>query len=621
MVILENMDTDLDHRKLSPPVLIASTFVDTFSEAISEGSFCSKELSVIFYSLLPSNSLSKICFAGPVPWSLRLYFNGGHGIARVLLAISYDEPRSFHVFVKENTIQPVLFFPSLFWENATTGTNYFNFQENLLYVAVHWDEPIEIHTHNALHIAFTILKDIREKAHAVLIQQLAGFLQIGQDEIRAVSSTSGNEDTLRIIADNSMKKKYQCPPERSCIFTHHSTSRQGNLHPSHGLRVLILEISDPLHILKYKLASLYSSVRLNSLASTLIDAQQTGTLQHILRLPVDSLVVMVSSASVPTTENSRNGSSPTSWSCLYVRPYSISVWIQPSNGVVERPLLRQPQIFFLDKQGRRIVSLGFPSKPWIVTVYLKNWPEIMLKGNTRVKVKDGQASFQNLIVSSSCSDCHLIFKVTSPPGAALSVESSSFTVFPVAVSEKSAIIFTALLCSVASMLVLGFVLICWLKKSKRNKNKLRQSQKNKKCSQIQEKQTNCGLHQHCIEKGNEHSTSKREDIKLCEELTEEPLKKLHQKTLSPTLTGTANEIEQDHWLNKRKSTRESLELQELHIKELNEWKKTKQHIIDYVQHKEMKGEQFIDQKHKKHKEMPVTRSEEDVRGKQEITVS
>ncbi|KAG8124489.1 hypothetical protein E2320_019822, partial [Naja naja] len=587
MVILESMDTNLDHRNLFPPLLIASTFVDTFTEATSEGSCCSKELPVIFYSILPSNSLSKICFAGPVPWSLRLYSNGGHGIVRMLLAISYDEPRSFHVFVKENVIQPVLFFSSLFWENATTGTNYFNFQENLLYVAVHWDEPIEIYTHSALHIAFTISENTGEKAQAMIIQQLASFLQIGQDEIRAVSSTSGNENTLRMIADNSMKRKYQCPLERSCIFTRHSTSQQGGLHPSHvmhhGLRVLILEISDPLHTLKYKLDSSYSSVRFNSLASILIDAQQIGRLQHILRLPVDSLVVMVSSASVPATENSRNGSSPTSWSCLYVRPYSISVWIQPSNGVVERPLLRQPQIIFLDKQGRRIVSLGFPSKPWFVTAYLQNHPEIMLKGAT------------------------------------LSVESSSFTVSPVAVSEKSAIIFSALLCSVASMLVLGFVVICWLKKSKRKRNKLRQSLKNKKCPQIQENQTNCGIPQHCIGKEYEHSTSMREaDVKLCEEVAGEPLKRLHQKTLSTTFAGTANEIKQDHWLNKRKSTRESLELQELHIKELNEWKKTKQHITDYVQYKEMKGEQFIDQKHKRHKEIPVTRSEEDMRGKQEI---
>ncbi|XP_039201120.1 fibrocystin-like isoform X2 [Crotalus tigris] len=502
MVILESMDTDFDHRNFSPPLLITSTFVDPFSKATTQGSFCSKERPVIFYSILPSNSLSKICFAGPVPWSLRLYFNGGHDIARTLLAIFYDEPRSFHVFVKENPIQPVLSFSSLFWKNAATGTNYFNFQENLLYVAVHWGEPIEIHTHSSLHIAFTISENMGEKAQAMLIQQLASFLQIGQDEIRAVSSTSGNEDTLRIIADNSMKRKYQCPPESLCLFTHHSTSQQNtqeSLHPSHvmhGLRVLILEISDPLHFLKHKLAFSNSSVRLNSLASTLIDAQQTGTLQRILRLPVDSLVVMVSSASVPTTENSRNESRPTSWNCLYVCPYSISVWIQPSNGVVERPLLRQPQIIFLDKKGRRIVSLGFPSKPWFVTAYLKNHPEIMLKGNKRVMVQDGQASFQNLLVSSSCSDCHLIFKVTSPPGAALSVESNSFTVSPVAVSEKAAIIFTALLCSVASMLVLGCVVICWLKKSKKNRNKLRQSLKNKKRPQIKENQVNCSIHQH-----------------------------------------------------------------------------------------------------------------------------
>ncbi|XP_063157380.1 fibrocystin [Candoia aspera] len=628
MVFLESMDTDLDHRNFSPPLLVTSTFVDTFSEATSQGPCCSKELSLIFYSILPSNRLSKICFAGPVPWSLRLHFNGGHGIVRILLAIFYDEPRSLHVFVNKNSIQPVLFFSRLFWENATTGTNYFSFQENLLYVAVPWDESIEIHTHCALHAAFTIEENTGEKAQAMLLQQLASFLQIGQDEIRTVSNTSGNEDTLRIIADNSTKRKYQCPPKRSCVLTHHSTSQQktqGSFHPPHvipGLRVLILEISDPLHFLKNKFASSFSTVRLNSLASTLIDAQQTGALQHVLRLPVDTLVVMVSSAPVPAKENPRNGSSPTSWSCLYVRPYSISVWIQPSNGMVESPLLRQPQIIFLDKQGLRIVSLGFPSKPWFVTAYLKNNPEIMLKGNTRVEVQDGQASFQNLIVSSSCSDCHLIFRVTSPPGAALSVESDSFTVSPIAVSEKSAIIFTAVLCSIASMLVLGFAVICWLRKSKKKKSMLGQTLKNKKCSQTQENQANFAIHQYCVGKENEHSTSVREDIKLCGELTntEKPLKKLHQETLNSISAGAANEIKQGHWLNKRKSARDSLELQELGIKELNEWKKTKQHIFDYVQYKEMKGEQLIDEKYKRHTEMPMTRSEEDVRGKQEVTV-
>ncbi|KAM6459801.1 fibrocystin isoform 3-T3 [Liasis olivaceus] len=624
MVILESMDTDLDHRNFSPPLLVTSTFVDTFSEATSQGTCCSKELSLVFYSILPSNRLSKICFAGPVPWSLRLYFNGGHGNVSLLLAIFYDEPRSFHVFVKENSIQPVLFFSRLFWENATTGTFYFSFQENLLYVSVPWDKPIEIHTRSALHTAFTIAENTGEKAQAMLLQQLANFLQIGQDEIRTVSNTSGNEDTLRIIADNSTKRKYQCPPKRSCVFTSEQKT-QGSLHPSHvilGLRVLILEISDPLHFLKYKVASSFPSVRLKSLASRLIDAQQTGTLQHVLRLPVDTLVVMVSSTSVTAKENSRNGSSPTSQSCLYVRPYSISVWIQPSNGVVERPLLRQPKIIFLDKQGRRIVSLGFPLKPWLVTAYLKNNPDVLLKGNTRVEVQDGQASFQNLIVSSSCSDCRLIFKVTSPPGAALSVESDSFTVSPVAVSEKSAIIFTALLCSIASMLVLGFVVICWLKKSKKNKSVLKQTLKNKKC-QTQENQANVGIHQYCVGKENEHSTSVREDLKLCGELThiEEPLKKLHQETVNSVSAGAANEIKQGHWLNKRKSTRDSLELQELGIKEFNEWKKTKQHIFDYVQYKEMKGEQFVDQKYKRHTEMPMTRSEENMRGKQEVAVS
>ncbi|XP_053236369.1 fibrocystin isoform X2 [Podarcis raffonei] len=633
VVILESTGADASNWKPSPPVLVTDTFIDTFSEATSWGSCCATEHSSTFYSILPLSKLSKICFNGPVPWSLRLYLNSGHNATRILLAIFYDQPRSFRVFVKGNYMPPVLSFPRPSLANAVMGTNYFSFHENLLYVAIHWDEPIEIHTYNSLHVAFTIAE-----AEAAVIQRLAIFLQIGWDQVRTVLNSSGSESTLNTIADNAAKRKYQCPPMKSCVFIHHRASQQktqtgssifGGLLPPHsstGLRVVVLEISDPLHFQRYKLASSFSGDRLTSLANTLINAQQTGELQHALKIPLDTLVVMVSATSVPAEGSSRNGSSQTPGSCLYVRPYNISVRIQPANGVTESPLPRQPQVIFLDKQGRRVATVGFPSKPWVVTAFLKDSPEAVLKGDTRIKVQDGKAAFQNLVVSGSCSGCYLFFKVTSPPGAILSVRSNSFTIYPITVTEKSAIIFTAALGSAASLLVLGSVVICWSKKTRRNKNRIRKplkNQKNKKHAHIQANQQILHAQPCFIQEENKHNiTGRREDLKLHEEHedTAEPLRKSHQQAFNSTAVGAVNRTKQGRRSHTGTSTWGSLELQQLSIKELNDWKDTKQHFSDYAQQKETKKGQFTDKRYKRPSEKPALRSGGDVREKQQVAV-
>lgn len=311
---LETMDADSSH---SPPVLVTSTFVATFSDSVSQTSCCASELSSIFYSVLPSNKPSKICFAGPVPWSLRLYPNSGHNATRILLGIFYDKPRIFHVFVKGNYIPPSLFFFKHTLENTMTGTNYFSFQENLLYVAILRDEPVEIYTYNSLHVAFIKEEISGEETLALVIQRLAVFLQIGHDQIRIVHNSFGSESSLKAIADNATKRKYQCPSLNSCLFTQHKNDEQKtvmgsitseSLQPCHSVmdsRMLIMEISDPPYFLKYKHISSFSSDRLNQLATTLINAQQIGELQRALELPIDSLVVTVSANSVPAEENSR----------------------------------------------------------------------------------------------------------------------------------------------------------------------------------------------------------------------------------------------------------------------------------------------------------------------------
>uniref|UniRef100_A0A674IUB9 PKHD1 ciliary IPT domain containing fibrocystin/polyductin n=1 Tax=Terrapene triunguis TaxID=2587831 RepID=A0A674IUB9_9SAUR len=472
LVILESLDTEADGRTSSPVVSVTGSFVEAFSSGVSRVSCCPSEHPPAFYSVLPSNKLTKVCFTGLTPPSLRLRLISGQNSTRLLIAIFYDEPRSLHVFMNGNYIPLASSSSSAFLTNAMAGAHSFSFENNLLYILLHGDDPIEIYTSFSLHAAFTIAETIGEEGQRRVVHRLADFLQIGRDYVRIVQSASGSESTLKVISDNVGKRTRECPPMTPCTAF---SSRAGwektrtgaasvwvlqSSHAATPLRVLIIEIGEPPGLFRNKLVPSLLSDRLKSLASTVINAQQTGDLQRVLELPIDTLMVTQSAGIMG------NGSSLTPGGCLYVRPYNISVLVQPSDGEMEKELPEQPQIIFLDKQGRRVEALGLPSEPWVMTACLKGSSEAVLKGHTRVEVRDGRASFTNLAISNSGSNWYLIFTVISPPGADFTVESQPFTIFPIPKGEKSITVLAAVLGSVASVLVMGLLVFCWSKKSK-----------------------------------------------------------------------------------------------------------------------------------------------------------
>uniref|UniRef100_A0A674ISS1 PKHD1 ciliary IPT domain containing fibrocystin/polyductin n=1 Tax=Terrapene triunguis TaxID=2587831 RepID=A0A674ISS1_9SAUR len=446
LVILESLDTEADGRTSSPVVSVTGSFVEAFSSGVSRVSCCPSEHPPAFYSVLPSNKLTKVCFTGLTPPSLRLRLISGQNSTRLLIAIFYDEPRSLHVFMNGNYIPLASSSSSAFLTNAMAGAHSFSFENNLLYILLHGDDPIEIYTSFSLHAAFTIAETIGEEGQRRVVHRLADFLQIGRDYVRIVQSASGSESTLKVISDNVGKRTRECPPMTPCTAF---SSRAGwektrtgaasvwvlqSSHAATPLRVLIIEIGEPPGLFRNKLVPSLLSDRLKSLASTVINAQQTGDLQRVLELPIDTLMVTQSALSSPLGGR-RNGSSLTPGGCLYVRPYNISVLVQPSDGEMEKELPEQPQIIFLDKQGRRVEALGLPSEPWVMTACLKGSSEAVLKGHTRVEVRDGRASFTNLAISNSGSNWYLIFTVISPPGKVhdISPHCSCFTL----VMEKS----------------------------------------------------------------------------------------------------------------------------------------------------------------------------------------
>uniref|UniRef100_A0A8D0L0P7 PKHD1 ciliary IPT domain containing fibrocystin/polyductin n=1 Tax=Strix occidentalis caurina TaxID=311401 RepID=A0A8D0L0P7_STROC len=469
LVILENLDPSMIHQRLFPVVAMTGSFMDTFSDVTSHTLCYPAEHSSTFFSVLPSSKLTTVCFPDLAPLTFRLYILSGQNATRLPLAIFYNEPLSLRVFIQGKYVSPS---PSSFSLNEGAGANYFSFEENLLYVLLHEKEPVEIVAGVSLHVAFTITEAVGEEGEASIIHRLADFLKVGHDQVRVVHHVLGGESMLKVISSNAVKRKYHCPNMAFCTAFHSGYGSQKvrrgpvstrALQPSDAAgpsRVLIIELGDPPGHPRNEL----TSDNLKSLARTIINTHQTGDLQRGLGWPVDTLMVTQSALLFPAEDNSSRQHPETG---LYVRPYNISVQVQPSDGETEKQLPVQPKIIFLDRKGQRVDKLGPPSEPWVVSAHLKGSSEAVLKGLTQVQVIDGCASFSSLSVSSSGTNLKLVFTVTSPPGAKFTVMSQPFTIFPVPMGAKASMILVVILSSAASAFILTLA-FCWFKKSKSN---------------------------------------------------------------------------------------------------------------------------------------------------------
>ncbi|NWS73473.1 PKHD1 protein, partial [Crotophaga sulcirostris] len=470
LVLLENLDPSMVNQKLFPVVAMTGSFMDTFSDVTLHASCYPAEYHSTLFSVLPSTKVTTICFPDVAPLSFRLYLLSGQNATRLPLAIFYNEPLSLHVFIQGKYISPI---PSSFSLNEGAGVNYFNFEDNLLYVLLHEKEPVEIVAGLSILVAFTVTEAVGEEGETGLIHRLADFLKVSHDQARVIHHVLGGESMLKAISDNASKKRYHCPNTAFCTAFRSRSGPQKvgtgpvstrALQPPHvagSSRVLIIELGDqPDHPRKE-----LTSDRLKSLARTIINAHQTGDLQRVLGLPVDTLMVTQHALLFPTEDNNSRQHPETQ---LYVRPYNISVHVQPSDGEIEKQLPVQPKIIFLDRKGQKVDKLGPPSEPWVVSAHLKGSSETVLKGLTQVQVIDGCASFSGLAVSNPGTNWKLAFTVTSPPGAKFTVLSQPFTIFPVPMGVKASMILVVVLSSAASAFILTLA-FCWFKKSKSKK--------------------------------------------------------------------------------------------------------------------------------------------------------
>ncbi|XP_008063420.1 fibrocystin-like [Carlito syrichta] len=364
--------------------------------------------------------------------------------------------------------------------NESIGVNYFNIMDNLLYVVLQGEEPIEIRSSVSIHLALTVTFSVLEKDwEIVTLKRLTDFLQIDQNQIRFIHKMPGNEGTLKAIADSRAKRKRNCPTV-TCTSYYRKVGQRRPLMMemnSHSVsspttmetisKVIVIVIGDLPTVRSTGIIPTLSSNKLQNLAHQVITAQQTGVLENVLNMTIGALLVTQSKGvtGYGNTSNFKTGN------LIYIRPYALSILVQPSDGEVGKELSVQPQLVFVDKQNRRVESLGSPSEPWTISASLEGTSDSVLKGCTQAETQDGYVVFSNLAILISGSDWRFIFTVTSPPGANFTARSRSFAVLPMIRKEKSTLILAASLCSVVSWLALSCLVCCWFKKSKSRKIK------------------------------------------------------------------------------------------------------------------------------------------------------
>ncbi|XP_075123024.1 fibrocystin [Leptodactylus fuscus] len=453
-------------ESISPVLSVTGNFIQMFANGQNPQNHCCDKTDKTFYAILPAKKVSKICFNGPTPKAIRLRLNGGQNSTRLILALFYDVPNSFYIMRRGQKYSTILYDSEPTFLRGDQVSSFFSFRENLLYIVLQGDEPVEIWTNLSIHLFFYAALRSRKDLPNQLPMQLATFLGIASSQVTVVQNLQDRVETLEAMVDNRSKRRRHCPKvheERPRVKRHSEpplTSHPARQRQENLIEVFIVEIQDLVTLGEPSTAGPLTYSNLQNIALNVIGALQTGELEKAIPMHIDSLMV------IEPTPWSNNSSSTGSHSAVYVRPNKIHLAVQPVGGTVGAPLPVQPKVIFLDVKGNRIANVGHFSNPWKVSVYLKDSSGAPLKGSTTVVIEDGWGNFSNLAVSSSGSNCCLIFNVTSPAGVALSVQSKDFQVSTAMGHDKENIFLLVVLSSAGSAIAL-LLFVCFFFKRKK----------------------------------------------------------------------------------------------------------------------------------------------------------
>uniref|UniRef100_A0A5S6LCS8 Serine/arginine-rich-splicing factor 1 n=3 Tax=Xenopus tropicalis TaxID=8364 RepID=A0A5S6LCS8_XENTR len=303
VVVLERIGDG--RQPIAPVITFTEDFIDMFvSGNISIDQCCHSEDQSIFYSILPANKITKICFSAPTPKAMRLQLIGGQETTKLILAFFYNAPQSFLVFSNRRRIPSFLPEAELDFAEKEHGSNFFSFTESLLYVILQGEEPVEIWTNQSIYLALSVAEGTGKDIQHQLPAQVAKHLNISPSQVSILQILRGSSFTLRDLTNNQAKRNLHCPAaldgsprvrvKRDFASNVRHPYKEARNNQETNLDVIILEIisipdSPQFSTSHWPLSPHYQPI---NIADSVISALQTGEMEKMFPMDIESLMVI-----------------------------------------------------------------------------------------------------------------------------------------------------------------------------------------------------------------------------------------------------------------------------------------------------------------------------------------
>lgn len=141
------------------------------------------------------------------PRVLHFFLLGNKNTSKILLAVFYHELQSPYVFLGDRFIPPTQVHSTSSLLNESISANYFSITDNLLYVVLQGEEPIEIQSSISIHLALNVMFSVLEKGwEIVILERLTVFLQISKIKSDLFIRCLEIEATLKAMADSRARE-------------------------------------------------------------------------------------------------------------------------------------------------------------------------------------------------------------------------------------------------------------------------------------------------------------------------------------------------------------------------------------------------------------------------------
>ncbi|CAF3398838.1 unnamed protein product, partial [Rotaria sp. Silwood2] len=343
MLIIENMDSDTEKRRLSPVAIMSNSgYIDLINgpqdQSLCNGYSCRKRIST-FMAIVQSGQTYQIYFSSTPPRHTRFRLLNADSTIKCVLAIHFDSLQQTDVYANTMYIPPtnrdlrapvlvLLDQPNNVTLASSPGSNYFDRIYQMAYFAIDGSTMIDIKVSPLLILSFGFPPmDPATFYSTNLVANLATLFNIPPEKIRRVKIVSASNETRnrRQVSSVLLPVKLQIELRDEPRSTSTAVS---------GVRAEIL----------------------SNIASTIINRYQTGELQvawrnlNITNGTVPSLLV----AQEPFDNIADNLSIINR--LLLVRP--------PSDCRQQSPCTFQPILIAYDIQGNVIQKLGSNEQPW-----------------------------------------------------------------------------------------------------------------------------------------------------------------------------------------------------------------------------------------------------------------